>query len=253
LDRPALANFLDGLDIVFVMSGISGTVKGFEEYASYVETNEIGLLNVLDFCRKSGPACKIIYPSSRLVYQGRKNEALKENDPKTPKTIYALNKLTCEGALEMYANAYGIRHAVFRICVPYAQTTPGARSYGTMDHFINQASTTGRIKIYGDGSQMRTFTHIDDLTNAFIRAGLDSVSDGRTYNIGGADILSIGEVADRVAEHFSAEVQRVEWPDFDLKLETGDTIFDSSLLDAQFQISYEKTFDEWLVGQNRGW
>lgn len=251
LDRCAVAKFLEGLDALFLMSGMSGTARGFEEYARYVETNEIGLLNVLDFCRKSNPACKIIFPSSRLVYQGKKGKALRENDIIEPKTMYGLNKVACESALAIYAKAYGTRFTVFRICVPYGQTMPGARAYGTMDHFLSQALKNGQIKIYGDGSQRRTFTHINDLTSALIRAGLDSASDGVTYNIGGGDVLSIGEVADRIAEKFSATVERVPWPDFDLRLESGDTIFDSSLLDSQFHIGYEKTFDHWLEGLSK--
>jgi UDP-glucose 4-epimerase len=245
-ERNGIAHFLKELDCVFLMSALSGTTKGFDQYVDYLNTNEVGLFNVLDACRKTNPSCKIIFPSTRLVYKGKPGGLLLEDDPKEPKTPYALNKLACEGALAVYSRAFGIRSAIFRICVPYGQTVDGAGSYGTINHFLTQAKSCGEIRIFGDGVQRRTFTHIQDLTNAMILAGLDPKSDGGIFNIGGADRLSLREAAEKIAKKFDAQVVTMDWPELDKKLETGDTVFDSSSLESLFHCQFQRRFDEWL-------
>ncbi|MEG1151209.1 MAG: hypothetical protein RSC93_04945 [Erysipelotrichaceae bacterium] len=65
-------------DYLYIFSGKTGTVKGFEEYKSYIEINEILLLNILDiYCKKKSKA-KIVYPSTRLVYMHNEHDSIDE-------------------------------------------------------------------------------------------------------------------------------------------------------------------------------
>lgn len=81
-----------------------------------MDVNEKGLLHLLNHIRLSPYRPKIIFPSTRLVYQGA-DKALTEEAKKETKTIYAVNKLACEGYLYAYRQSFDIPYTIFRICI----------------------------------------------------------------------------------------------------------------------------------------
>lgn len=80
------------VDYIYFFAGLTGTFVGFDKINSYVDVNEKGLLHLLNHIRLSPYRPKIIFPSTRLVYQGA-DKALTEEAKKETKTIYAVNKL----------------------------------------------------------------------------------------------------------------------------------------------------------------
>ena len=103
------------VDYVFMFAGLTGTYAGFDAYDRYVSINEFALLNLLDAIRKSPYRPKVVFPSTRLVYKGY-DKPLKEFDEKESKTIYAANKIACEGYLQAYHDSFDIPYTIFRIC-----------------------------------------------------------------------------------------------------------------------------------------
>jgi len=220
-------NCLD-LDVkyLFVFSGLTGTFVGFAKYKSFIDVNETGLLNLLDYIQKSSYRPHIIFPSTRLIYKGSKYP-LKEDDEKETKTIYAVNKLACEGFLYAYNSMYNIPYSVFRICVPYGNFLTNNYSFGTIGFFLNKALKGEDIVLYGDGSLKRTFTHVTDLCNQIIECVKNSSSVNGIYNIGG-ETYSLKDTATLIANKYGVGIKFVPWPKEDLKMESGDTFFDDS-------------------------
>jgi UDP-glucose 4-epimerase len=233
------------VDCVFMFAGITGTFSGFDHYIRFVELNELGLLNVLHGIRQSSRRPRIVYPSSRLVYRGA-DSPLREDDPKEAKTIYAVNKNACEGILEAYRNSFAIPYTVYRICVPYGNDLGGDYSYGTIGSFFNQARQTGTIRLFGDGSQRRTFTHVEDICRQIIRSCGHERSVNQVYNIGGEE-FSLKEVAMRIANKYQAELILSEWPDNDLRIESGHTVFAAGKIQRDFNLAPRRSFAEWLA------
>ena len=64
--------------------------------------------------------------------------------------------------------------------------------------FFNQAINSEPITIYGDGTQTRTFTHVDDVTNAIIKLMDNESSYGQMFNIGGIKEISIKDLAEKI-------------------------------------------------------
>ena len=243
LDRESLNRLDFDVDVVFFFAGLTGTSVGFKRYEDFINVNEVGILNVLDRLKES--SARVVFPSSRLVYRGVENRALKEDDEKEFKTVYALNKFASEQYLEMYWRCFGTRYTVFRICVPYGNLL-GDYSYGTMGFLLGRARKGENIPLYGDGSQRRTFTHVYDICQilkegAFLEGTLNDV-----FNIGGADNLSILELARMVAEKYGVDVTFSEWPELDLAIESGDTVFDASKLDRLMDYQYKYNLVDWL-------
>ncbi len=233
------------VDFIFMMAGLSGTKAGLDHHENYVDINEKGLLNVLSQIKNLPQPPRVIFPSSRLVYKGQKDIPLKEDAVKEFKSIYAVNKFACENYLEIYRNCFNISYTIFRICVPYGNLIDDKYSYGTLGFMMGKALEGKNIPIYGDGSQKRTFSHIEDVTRLMIEASLQENTKNTVFNIGG-DTLSLYDVANSVALKYNVQVELINWPELDLKIESGDTIFDGGKLANACDYSFKHSFSEWL-------
>ena len=218
------------VDYVFMFAGRTGTYSGFDAYEEFLSTNELCLLNLLDAIRQSAFRPKVVFPSSRLVYKGC-DKPLKEDDEKDSKTVYAVNKLACEGYLKAYHDSFDIPYTIFRICVPYGNLLSADYSYGTVGSFIEQSIKRKEITLYGGGTVKRTFTHIKDLCYQITHAAFHPGSTGNIYNVGG-ESLSLHDAATIIANRFNARLTSVPWPRKDLRLESGHTYFDDSKIQA---------------------
>ena len=214
------------VDYIFMFAGLTGTYNGFNEYEKFISINELGLLNLLDAIKNSEYRPKVIFPSTRLVYKGV-DKSLKEDDLKECKTIYAANKLACEGYLQAYHDSFDIPYTIFRICLPYGNLLSTDYSFGTVGFFIRQAKAGKDITLYGGGNIKRTFTHMEDLCYQIIEGSFHHESNGQTYNVGG-ETLSLHDAAEIIAAKYGTKVTEIPWPERDLRIESSHTYFDDT-------------------------
>lgn len=244
-DAQSVARLDLEADVLFLFAGLTGTAVGFTKYDEYVRVNQLGLMHVLDAVRRKNPSIRIIFPSSRLVYKGKKDLPLTESSEKEFKTLYALTKFAGEATLEMYRNAFGLTFTTYRICVPYGNLLGGGYSYGTIGFMLDKAMNGEAITLFGDGGQKRTFTHVEDICRSILDTAFSKTTHNQTYNIGG-ETLSLNQVASMIAQKYGVEVLYKEWNALDLAIESGDTIFDSSKLDALLPTPRRYRFQDWL-------
>lgn len=241
-DKKSLEILNLDVDYIFNLAGLTGTYAGFDAYEKYNQVNEISLLNLLDAIRKSDYRPKIIFPSTRLVYKGV-DKPLKETDEKECKTIYAANKLACEGILQAYKYSFDIPYTIFRICVPYGNLLSNDYSFGTVGFFIKQAKTGKDITLYGGGTIKRTFTHMEDLCYQIIEGAIKTESNGETYNVGG-ETLSLHDAAQIIAAKYHVRVKAVNWPEKDLRIESDHTYFDDTKIQSLLNLKPYKRLIE---------
>ena len=225
-DKESIKGLNLDLDYIFMFAGLTGTYNGFNEYEKFISINELGLLNLLDAIKNSEYRSKVIFPSTRLVYKGV-DKSLKEDDLKECKTIYAANKLACEGYLQAYHDSFDIPYTIFRICLPYGNLLSTDYSFGTVGFFIRQAKAGKDITLYGGGNIKRTFTHMEDLCYQIIEGSFHHESNGQTYNVGG-ETLSLHDAAEIIAAKYGAKVTEIPWPERDLRIESSHTYFDDT-------------------------
>ena len=241
-DTSSVSHVDLNVDYVFMFAGLTGTYAGFDAYEKYVAVNEMALLNLLDAIRKSPYRPKVIFPSTRLVYKGF-DKPLKEEDEKESKTIYAANKLACEGYLQAYHDSFDIPYTIFRICIPYGNLLSNDYSFGTVGFFIKQAKAGKDITLYGGGTIKRTFTHMEDLCYQVIEGAFAEGSNGEVYNVGG-ETLSLYDAAGIIAGKYGVKVTAVPWPERDLRIESDHTYFDDSKIQALLHLPpYKKLID----------
>jgi UDP-glucose 4-epimerase len=243
-DKEAIKQIDLACDIVFMFVGRTGSVNGFDEYDSFIDTNERALLNLLSEYRRQNSKARIVFPSTRLVYKGKKGPQ-KEDAEKEFKTIYAINKYACEQYLEQYHRVYNVQYTILRICLPYGTLLPGASSYGTAEFMLSKATKGENISLYGDGSVRRTLTYIEDLCIVMIEAALSNKCCNDVFNIGGED-YSLREMAELIASKYGVGVDYIPWPDVAVKIESGDTVFDSEKIEKKIGTTVNMKFANWI-------
>lgn len=232
-------------DAVFVFVGKTGSANGFDDFDTFIDSNERTLLNILNEYRRQNSNAKIIFPSTRLVYKG-KTGPQKEDAEKEFKTIYAINKYACEQYLEQYNRVFGVKYCIFRICIPYGTLVENASSYGTAEFMLKKAKNGENIILYGDGSVRRTLIYIADLCRLLIEGASSEACLNDVFNIGGED-YSLKEMAMPIAEKYGVSVDFVKYPDVAEKIESGDTVFDDNKLQRIFNKNYTGMYMRWIT------
>lgn len=243
-DIASVKNIDLNVDIVFMFVGRTGSANGFDEYNSFIDINEKTLLNLLLEYRRQGSKARIIYPSTRLVYKGKQGPQ-NEDAEKEFKTVYAINKFACEQYLEQFHRVYDVQYTILRVCIPYGTLIPDASSYGTAEFMLAKAAKGENISLYGDGSMRRTLTYMEDLCLTMIEASLSDKCANGIFNIGGED-YSLKEMAELIAKKYGVGVDYIPWPEVALKIESGDTVFDSTKLDGAIGSHINNSFADWV-------
>lgn len=243
-DKESIKRIDFSCDIVFMLVGKTGSANGFEDYKTFIDINELALLNLLSEYRRQNSKARIVFPSTRLVYKGKKGPQ-KEDAEKEFKTVYSINKYACEQYLEQFHRVYNVQYSIFRICIPYGTLVPGASSYGTAEFMLSKAEKGENISLYGDGTVRRTLTYIDDLCHSLVDGAISEKCANDVFNVGGED-YSLKEMAVLIAEKYGVGVDYVPWPEVSLKIESGDTVFDSTKLDAAIGIHVTRKFMDWV-------
>ena len=225
------------IDFIYLFSGLTGTLGSFKSSDKFIEVNTVGVSRVLQALINLKNQPTIIFPSTRLVYQGS-SSALKEEANKQLNTPYAISKFSAENLIQAFERLYQVNFYIFRISIPYGNIGSSDYSFGTIGSFIEQLKENGRIILFGDGLQKRTFTSIVDICTIFNKCMSSNLRVNEIYNIGGEE-LSLNAAAEIIAGD-SKHIFFKEWPNEYLRIESWDTVFCSEKLDVQIDKKYLK-------------
>ena len=246
LEDVAKINF--NVDVVFMFVGKTGTLSGFSNPDVFLDINEKALLHVLNEYVAQNSRAKLIFPSTRLLYNNN-NNAAEEDISSEFNTIYAVNKMACEKYITMYHNVFNINYIIARIGIPYGTLVPETSSYGTIEFMFSKAEKGENISLYGDGNPRRTITYIGDLCETLISIAKNSNCINEIYNIGGEN-YSLLEMANLIAVSKGVNVDFVKYPELALKIESGDTVFNDTKLKSLIGNHYKTKFKDWVTKHN---
>lgn len=225
------------VDVIMIFIGKTGTAVGFDNFKAFIEVNEIMLLNILTAYVELKSKARIIYPSSRLVFKSNESKLIDEDGERECKSVYAITKQAAEEYLTVYADAFGAEIVILRICTPIGTLLHDFGHYGTFEIFKNQALQNKEITVFGDGSQRKTFTWMNDICRAFTKIIEKESILFRDYNLGG-QALSLLQIAEKIAKEYHVDIKHVPWPEIYLKVDGGSVVFDSARFDGEFGMTY---------------
>jgi UDP-glucose 4-epimerase len=190
-----------GQDVLFNLAGQVSHIDSMTDPFTDLEINCRSQLWILEAVRKNNPEVRIVYAGTRQVYGKPVRLPVDESHPLNPTDVNGINKISGELYHLVYNSVYGIRACSLRLTNTYGprQLIRHARQ-GFIAWFVRQAVLGEEIQIFGDGSQKRDFDYVDDVVDAFLRAGASEAAAGQVFNLGGQGAVSLLELARTLIE-----------------------------------------------------
>ncbi|HOG45006.1 MAG TPA: GDP-mannose 4,6-dehydratase [Anaerolineae bacterium] len=154
-------------DAVVDLAARAGVRQSVENPWVYVETNVTGTLNLLELCREHGVG-KFVLASTSSLY-GKDNPMPYREDANTdhPLSPYAASKKAAEALCYTYHYLYGIDITIPRYFTVYG---PAGRPDMSLFRFVQWIAEGRPVIVYGDGTQSRDFSYVDDIARGTVAA-----------------------------------------------------------------------------------
>ncbi len=233
-DPYAMRALVHGQDVIFNLAGQVSHMDSMTDPFTDLEINARSQLSILEACRHENPAVKVIYAGTRQQYGKPRYLPLDEDHLQAPTDVNGVNKLAGEWYHVVYHTAYGLRTTSLRLTNTYGprQLIKHNRQ-GFIGWFIRLAVEGKEIQLYGDGSQLRDLTYVDDVVDAFLRAGASDTANGSVYNLGGTAPISLLELATLIVKVAGrGSVTLVPWPEARKKIDIGDVYSSYARIEA---------------------
>lgn len=198
LSAMDIAPLMKGVDAVFHQAAQAGVRESWgSRFDVYVRNNVLATQRLLEAC-KGASVRNFIYASSSSVYGDAESLPTMEDAVPKPVSPYGVSKLAGEHLCYLYSKSYGIPVSVLRYFTVYG---PRQRPDMAFNKFIRAVLGGRGITIFGDGSQTRDFTYVDDVVEANLLA-LKNKESFSVFNIGGGSRIALNDaigIIERVA------------------------------------------------------
>lgn len=196
LDLDGLTQAVEGAELVYHLAAIADVNDVIADPTMAIEVNTLGTSRVLEAARRAD-AGRVVLASTVWVYAATTGDEVDEDtvfDPSTDRHLYVTSKVAAEMACRDYMHLYDRPFTVLRYGIPYG---PRMRDRCVVAAFLQRAMRGETLRIDGDGSQHRYFVYVEDLADAHVKV-LDDAATNRTYNVDGAEPVSIAQIAESV-------------------------------------------------------
>jgi len=183
--------------IVFHLAALIAIPYSYAAAESYVETNILGTVNILEAARQWGTE-RVVHTSTSEVYGTAQTMPISESHPLQGQSPYSASKIGADMMAESYARSFGVPVVILR---PFNTFGPRQSERAIVPTIIRQALDPSCSAIMvGDTSPIRDLTFVEDTAAAFLCAGAAGVEFGRPYNAGSQRAVTISDVLDLVLE-----------------------------------------------------
>jgi UDP-glucose 4-epimerase len=174
---------MHGVDhVVYVAGGLDPPTAALRPLEDAVGTLS-PLISTLETMRSLGDVSLTYISSGGAVYGNPPRTLATEADPPRPVSTYGVSRLAGEAYSQMYATTFGITTQVIRCANVYGPGQSHRRPQGAVAVFLNRVAAGLTISVFGNGTSIRDYVHIDDVTRALARLVLNRVDCG-VVNLG---------------------------------------------------------------------
>ena len=200
-DADAVVRLVDGQDVVFSIAGNVSHVDSMSDPFADLELNYRSQLSVLDAVRRYRPQARVVYAGSRQQYGRPRYLPLDEHHPLEAIDVNGINKTAAESATLLYHRVHGLQTCSLRLTNTYGPRMQMQHPrQGFVSWFVRRAIEGEEIELYGGGDSLRDFTEVEDVVDAFLRAGVNDSAAGEAFNLGHPEPLTIRQFAETLIE-----------------------------------------------------
>ncbi len=192
---------LSGVDGVFHLAGQPGVRSFGGVFPLYIRQNVLASQRLFEAA--AAARARTVFASSSSIYGDAAAYPTTEETAPRPISPYGITKLACEHLAYSYAREFGLDAVVLRYFNAFG---PRQRPDMAFARMVACLAAGRPFELYGDGTQSRSFTYVDDVVAATVLA-MEKASAGAVYNVGGGAEISmldaidaLGRVAGRALE-----------------------------------------------------
>ena len=197
---------LAGLDGIFHLAGQPGVASFGGLFPVYVRQNVLASQRLFEAAAEEG--VRVVVASSSSIYGDAAAYPTSEDTVPHPLSPYGITKLACEHLAAAYGAEFGLEVATVRYFTIYG---PRQRPDMAFTKIVSCLADGRPFELYGDGSQSRSFTYVDDAVDATI-ATMERAAPGSTYNVGGGAEVSLLEAIEMLGRIAGRRLEVVRFP-----------------------------------------
>ena len=241
-DKEELRKYFDGVDVVFHQACSKMTICLIDPLRD-LEVNAGGTFNLLNLSKEFGVK-KFVHVSTGSVYGVAKYFPTDENHPLNPASYYGVSKLAGEKYVRAFSEMYGMDTSILRYYHVYGPRQDSGSYGGVIGIFCKKALNNENLTIFGDGTQIRSFTFVQDVVNINKLVAMKG-GKGEAYNCASGLSVSINEIAKKIVSlaGSSSKIKYENWKIGDIK---DFDVSHQKLLELGFEYDY-LNFDKGLL------
>ena len=187
LSTDSLDSIEGDLDGVINEAALPGQILSWSHFDQYVKNNFTSVERLIQFCL-AREIPKLVQASTSSVYGI--NAIGAENQQLRPASPYGVTKLAGESLLHAYGQNFPLSYSIVRY---FSVFGPEQRPDMGLHKFISAIASGAPLQIYGDGTQRRDCTFVNDIVDGTISA-IENGAQGETYNLAGGTDVSVIEM-----------------------------------------------------------
>ncbi len=234
-DPHSMRHLVEGVDVLFNLAGQTSHLDSMTDPQADLAINVGAQLSILEACRQVNHDVRIVFASTRQIYGRPDYLPVDEAHPIRPVDVNGVHKVAGEWHHLLYERVYGLRTSALRLTNTFGQ---GMRVRDARQTFLGvwiRDVLTGRaVRVFGDGTQLRDFNHVDDVVEALLLAATRDEAVGKAYNLGSPEVISLGDLADKLTGIVPGSTfELVPFPEDRKAIDIGDYYADHSLIERE--------------------
>lgn len=207
-DADSLQSAMGGHDIVIHLAALIAIPYSYQAPRSYIETNVIGTMNVMEAARRAGVS-RVVHTSTSEVYGTAQYVPIDETHPLVGQSPYSASKIGADQVAHSYWSSFGVPVTTVR---PFNTYGPRQSQRAFIPSVIVQLLSGAESISLGSLSPTRDLTFVTDTAEGFRAVAEGTSGLGEVFNLGSGFEISMGEVVDMLSEISGRNVTVTEDP-----------------------------------------
>lgn len=207
-DPDSVQSAMSGHDMVIHLAALIAIPYSYQAPRSYIETNVLGTMNVMEAARRAGVS-RVVHTSTSEVYGSAQYVPIDEMHPLVGQSPYSASKIGADQVVHAYWSSFGVPVTTVR---PFNTYGPRQSQRAFIPSVIVQLLSGAEIISLGSLSPTRDFTFVTDAAEGFRVVAEGTGGLGEVFNMGSGFEMSMGEVVEMLSDISGRKVAVTEDP-----------------------------------------
>jgi UDP-glucose 4-epimerase len=195
-----------GVDFIYHLISTTLPANSVLNPSYDIESNLIPTLKLLQLCVQKKIKKVVFISSGGTVYGIPETLPIPENHASNPLNSYGITKRTIESYFMLFHKFWALDVCIFRLSNPYGEKQNPKSIQGAIPVFLHKAINKEHIEVWGDGSVVRDYIHISDVTMMLVKS-LQLETPELIYNLGSGIGTSLNEILDFIRDVLEPDLQ----------------------------------------------